>query len=407
MKKKNIIAGLDVGTSQVRLIVGEFDIDGTVNIIGVGTSLSLGMKKGAIVNLDQTVEAISRAVSEAERMIGMNITSTYVGLVGTQVNLVSNRGVVAVTAEDKEIREEDVERVLQATKVLALPSDREIIDIVPKEFIVDGYDGIKDPVGMLGVRLEVDALIITGAVTSLRNLMRCVSRAGLEIEGLILNAVASAEGLLSQDEKELGVCLADIGAGTTEVSFFRYGSLQDLMVLPIGGDHITNDIAVGLRIAFDSAEKLKLEYGYALLSMTSTEKKIKVKAVGGKDLRLVSENEIAQFIEPRVQEILQMAAKEINKMSGDEPPPAGVVFTGGVSLMNGAMEMAEEIFSTSVRVGQPNYIGVQSPAYSTAVGLIHYIKQNSMVSVQQRPGPKRSIVSVWERFRSWFVEFMD
>jgi cell division protein FtsA len=407
LRKGNIVAGLDIGTSQVRLIVGELDPDGSVNIIGVGTSPSPGMKKGVIVDLDQTVEAINRAVSEAERMVGMSIDSTYVGLVGTQVNLINNRGVVAVTAEDKEIRDEDVERVLQATKVLALPSDREIIDIMPREFVVDGYDGIKDPVGMLGVRLEVDALIITGAITALRNLTRCVTRAELEIDGLILNAVASAEVILSSDERELGVCLVDIGAGTTEIAFFRQGTLQDLSVLPIGGDHITNDLSVGLRTTFDNAEELKIEHGYALSSMAFTEKKIQIKSIGRKEPHFISENDISQFIEPRVQELLQLVAKEIDKMSGGESPPAGVVFTGGVSLLNGLVEMAEGMFSTSVRISQPDYIGVQSPAYSTAVGLIRYIQRHGAVNVQKKPKARGVFQSLWIRVRNWFVELLD
>jgi len=244
LARNNFIVGMDVGTYQVRVIVGEPRPDGTISVVGLGLSPSEGMKKGVIVDLEKTVNSIVSAAEEAERMVGTKIDSAYVGFSGLNIELINNRGVVAVSSEDREIRPEDVERVLQAARVIALPSDREIVDIIPREYIVDGYSDIRDPIGMLGVRLEVDAMIISSPITSLRNLVRCVNNAGLEVKGLILQALAAAEASLSPDEKELGVFLVDMGGGTTEISFFQKGKLQSLAVLPIGGDHITNDLAV-------------------------------------------------------------------------------------------------------------------------------------------------------------------
>ncbi|NLZ93458.1 MAG: cell division protein FtsA, partial [Firmicutes bacterium] len=291
MMKRNLICGLDIGTSHVRAIVGEINIDGTISIIGVGTSPSEGLKKGVIVDLDKTVEAIMHAMEEAERMVGTSIPSAFLGIIGSQVSLINNRGVVAVSGADKEITEEDVERVLQAARVIALPPDREIIDVIPREFILDGYDGIRDPVSMVGVRLEVDAMIITGMITSLRNLYRCVERAGVEIDGIVLNSLANAEVLLSRDEKELGTILIDIGGGTTELAVFQDGHLQNIAVLPVGGDHITNDIAKLLHTPLQTAEKLKLDHGVALPSLVKNDETIELQQISGKAPREVAAKE--------------------------------------------------------------------------------------------------------------------
>ena len=368
---------------------------------------SEGLKKGVIVDLDKTVDAITHAVEEAERMVGTAIPSTYLGIVGSQVGLVNNRGVVAVSGDDKEITEDDVERVMQAARVIALPPDREIIDVIPREFIVDGYDGIRDPIGMVGVRLEVDAMIITGMVTSIRNLVRCVERAGLEIEGMVLNSLANAEIALSRDEKELGAVLIDIGGGTTEVAVFQNGHIKNVAVLPVGGDYITNDIAVGLRTTIQYAEKLKLEHGVAIPGMVAENAMVELPQLTGKEARKVPVRELAMIIEPRLVEILHLAQQELQNMGIRDQLPAGVVLTGGVSLTRGVVDLTEQIFSASARVAQPGYVGVKSPIYSTSVGIIHYVQHAHMFSVREYKGGRMALPGFLNKIKSWFMEMFD
>jgi cell division protein FtsA len=406
MVKKSIAVGMDIGTTHVRVIIGELNTDGTVNMIGVGTSPSRGLKKGVIVDLDETVSAIREAVEEAERMAGLEVDSVFLGIVGSQVGIINNRGVVAVSGDDKEITEEDVERVMQAARVIALPPEREIIDVLPREFIVDGYDGIRDPVGMIGVRLEVDAMVVSGTSSSIRNTLRCVNRAGLEVHGLVLNSLANAEIVLSRDEKELGVFLVDIGGGTAEVSVFQGGSLKDITVIPVGGGYITNDLAVGLKTTLEQAERLKIQYGVASLNLASTEDNIKIQNVAGKGDRTISQADLATVIEPRILEILQLVKEEAAKMGFQEPLPAGVVLTGGVSLMKGTAELTEEVFNCSVRAAQPGYIGVKSPIYSTAVGIIHYVQRSHMVTAP-KSNPTKAVKGLWGRIRHWFMDFFE
>lgn len=410
MVRKSYIVGIDVGTTQVRVIVGEPRPDGTVSVIGLGLSPSDGMKKGVIVDLDLTVESIATAVEEAERMAGITIDAAHIGLKGLNIELINNRGVVAVASDDREIREEDVERALQATRVIALPMDREIVDIIPREYIVDGYDGIRDPVGMLGVRLEVDAMIITSPITSLRNLTRCVNRAGVSEKGLILQSLANAEISLSADEKELGVFLVDMGGGTTEISFFRQGKLRQLAVVPVGGDHITNDLSVGLRTSFFTAESIKIEHGKALLHLADGEENIEVSSVGSRERRQLSEKEICRYIEPRVKEIFQIVREEMTKMGWPELPPAGAVLSGGVSLMSGILETARLYFnSEQVRLVECDYIGIQNPIYATAVGLLYYAHRYQprfAFSERGRGGGKKKS-GRWQRLKEWLGEIMD
>ncbi|MBS3899449.1 MAG: cell division protein FtsA [Dethiobacter sp.] len=407
MVKRNLVCGMDIGTSHVRAIIGEINGDGSINIIGVGTSPSEGLKKGVIVDLDKTVTSIKRAVEDAERMVGTAIPSVFLGIVGSQVGLVNNRGVVAVSGADKEISEDDVERVLQAARVIALPPDREIIDVLPREYIVDGYDGIRDPVGMVGVRLEVDAMIITGMVTSIRNLVRCVERAELEIDGMVLSSLANAEIALSRDEKELGSVLIDIGGGTTEVAVFQNGHIKNIAVIPVGGDYITNDIAVGLRTTIQMAEKLKLEHGVALAGLVPENATTELPQLSGKDVRKVTIRELGMIIEPRLVEIMHMAAKELDKMGYREPLPAGVVLTGGVSLTRGIAELSEEVFRAPVRVAQPGYVGVKSPIYSTAVGIIHYVQHAHMFVARDQRGGRKALPGFLQRVKAWFIEMFD
>lgn len=405
--RRNLICGMDIGTTHVRVIVGELNTDGTISIVGVGTSPSNGLKKGVIVDLDKTVEAITDAVEEAERMVGSAIPSTFLGIIGSHVQLIDNRGVVAVAGADKEITEDDVERVLQAAKVIALPPDREIIDVIPREFIVDGYDGIYNPVGMIGVRLEVDAMVITGTITSLRNLYRCVERAGLEIEGTVLTSLANAEVALSRDELELGTVLVDIGGGTTEISVYQNGHLKNISVLPIGGDHITSDIAVGLKTTLQNAERLKLDHGIAAQHLAADDKTIELPQISGKKPRIVPVKELAMIIESRLVEILHIAAEELAEMGYQEPLPGGIVLTGGVSLTRGIVELAEQVLQSSVRVAQPGYVGVKSPIYSTAVGIIHYIQHTQMHNLKGFRGSRASIPGFFLKIKNWLLDMFD
>ncbi len=410
MIRRNYIVGIDVGTAEVRVGLGEPRPDGTVNIIGLGLSPSDGVRKGVIVDLEKTVESIATAVEEAERMAGFKIESAYVGLKGLNIELINNRGVVAVTAEDREIREDDRERVMQAARVVALPMDREIVDIIPREYIVDGFDGIKDPVGMLGVRLEVDALVVTSLITSLHNQLRCINRAGISINGIILQAMANAEVSLSPDERELGVFLIDIGGGTTEIALFQHGKLQKLAVIPIGGDHITTDLAAGLRITHSTAEELKKVHGAALLSKAESEPKIEIKTVGSNELRLVSERELTSFIEPRVQEIFQIAKEEMTKMGWSYLPPAGAVLRGGVSAMKGITEVARMFFeSDQVRPAEFEITGIKDPIYSTVVGLLYYVQRHQpKISVQERGKPvKKRGPGFWRRLKDWLTDIIE
>lgn len=409
MVRKNYLVGIDVGTTQIRVIVGEPRPDGTVSIIGLGLCPSEGMKKGVIVDLELTIEAIASAAAEAERMCGFKIDSAAVGLPGLNTELISNRGVVAVQSDDKEIRDDDLERVLQAARVVALPLDREIVEAIPREFIVDGYDGIRDPVGMLGTRLEIDAMIVTGPITSLRNLTRCVNRAGIEVAGMVLQPLAAAEVSLSADERELGVFLVDIGGGTTDIAFFQHGKLQHLASLPIGGDHITSDLAMGLRTSFFAAENIKIEHGSALISLAADETDIEISSVGSKERRQVSAKEISRYIEPRVQELLHIIREEMIKMGRPELPPAGAVFTGGVSQMNGLIDLASLFFeSNQVRRAEYDYVGIQNPIYTNAVGLLYYTYRHQPRSYQERGGAGlKKKPALWQRLKDWLNDYID
>ncbi|HPU01350.1 MAG: cell division protein FtsA [Firmicutes bacterium] len=408
MVRKNYLVGIDVGTTQVRVIVGEPRPDGTISIIGLGLSPSQGMKKGVIVDLELTVEAIAFAAAEAERMCGMKIDSACVGLPALNTELIHNRGVVAVQSEDREIRPEDIERVLQAARVIALPLDREIVAVIPREFIVDGYDGIRDPAGMLGVRLEVDAMIVTSPITSLRNLTRCINRAGINVSGMVLQPLAAAEVSLTDDEKELGVFLVDIGGGTTDIALFQEGKLQRLASVPVGGDHITNDLAIGLRTSFFTAENIKIEHGSASLAASDSEEEIEISSVGSRERRRVSVQEISRYIQPRVQEILHIVREEMIKMGWPELPPAGVVFTGGVSQMRGLIELAALVFdSDQVRRADFDYVGLQNPIYTNAVGLLYYAHKQQPRLYQERASGYKKKPGLWQRLKDWMNEYIE
>ncbi len=414
MKQRNIITALDIGTSHVRAVVGEPRSDGTVNIIGVGICPSEGLKKGGVVDIDKTVDSITKSMEEAERMAGVEIGSVYASLVGLHVELYRNKGVATMNTEDREIRLPDVNRALEQARVIPMPSEREVVSVIPLDFNVDGYDGIRDPVGMMGVRLEVDAIVVTTKTTARQNLLRCIQKAGIEASGMVLQSFANGEVLLSRDEKELGVFIIDIGGGTTEIAFFQQGIMQNIKVLPVGGDHITKDLAYGLRTSYYAAENLKVEYGCALPSLASAEESIDIITVGGKEKIKVSEKDIAGYIGPRVQEILQFAREEMIKLGGPSGAAAGVVLTGGVSLMEGLTDMAEKIFDVPVRVGEPQIMGVQSPIFTTAVGVVHYAFKNygAGTAVEKKETQVQNegdnfFSRIWKRIVAFFNDFFE
>jgi len=407
LPRRDFVVGLDIGTSKVAVVTAEASSEGQVNVIGVGKSPSSGMRKGVIVDIDSTVRSITDALEQAERMAGVRIKSAYVSVTGAHISSLINRGVVAVGREDKEITQEDVDRVMEAARVLNIPSDREVIHVLAREFVVDGYDGVRDPVGMMGVRLEVEAQIVTGAVTSMQNLLRAVYKAGLEVDDVVLAPLASGEAVLHSAERELGVAVVDIGGGTTDIAIFEKGSLFHASVLPLGGEHITNDIAVGLRTPINQAEKIKLEHGVARLSLAQEDAYFQLPTVGGQKEKTVSKATLAGIIEPRVQETLAMVDREIKKAGYGSVLPGGVVITGGTSLLPGIGDYAAEMLDMPLRLGVPVGVGglrdvVSSPAFATSVGLVLFAAKDRLKNAPKR---QESGGGFLERVRGFFREF--
>ncbi|MDQ0206441.1 cell division protein FtsA [Alkalicoccobacillus murimartini] len=374
MNTTETYVSLDIGTSNVRVIIGEVT-NKAINVLGVGTAESEGIKKGAIVDIDETVQSIQRAVEQAERMVGLSIKQVVVGINGNHVQLQPCHGVVAVSSPDREIGTEDIGRVIDAAQVVSIPPEREIIDVIPKQFIVDGLDEITDPRGMIGVRLEMEGTIITGSKTVLHNLLRCVERAGLDIADICLQSLASGSIAVSKDEKSLGVCIIDIGGGSSTVSVFEQGALQAVSVLPIGGDHITNDIAVGLRVSTEDAERIKKKHGTAFVDEASEEEQFSFSTIGSNEKQTMSQYELAQIIEPRMEEIFELLFKELVRL-GFRDFPGGFVLTGGTVMLPGVLELAKDLLRGNVRIAIPDYIGVREPRFTTSVGLIQFASRN-------------------------------
>ncbi|MBU9712428.1 cell division protein FtsA [Evansella tamaricis] len=374
MNNHDIYVTLDIGTSCVRVVIGEMT-NGTLNIIGVGETKSEGIKKGSIVDIDETVHSIRTAVEKAERMIGLSIENVIVGVTGNHIQLQPCHGVVAVSSEDREIGDEDVTRVYEAAQVVSIPPEREIIDVIPKQFIVDGLDEINDPRGMIGVRLELEGTIITGSRTMLHNVLRCVGKAGLNIADIALQPLAAGTIALSKDEKSLGVVLIDMGGGSTTVSVFENGTLQGTKQIPIGGDHITNDISVGFRTSTEEAEKVKTENGHAYIDYASDDETFEVSEIGSDQKQEFSQWQLANIIEPRIEEMLLLSLKEIQRF-GYNDLPGGFVLTGGTVKMPGVLELAREVLQKNVRIAIPDYIGVREPQYTNGVGLITFAHRN-------------------------------
>ena len=383
MSRKEFLVGLDIGTTKICCIVGEIVRSGgqpEIDIVGIGTAPSSGLRKGVVINIDATVESISKAVEEAELMAGVEISTVYTGIAGGHIKSFNSTGIVAV--KDKEITEHDVIRVIDAAKAVAIPLDRETIHIIPQEYMINDQGGIRDPIGMSGVRLEAKVHIVTGAIASAQNIVRCANKAGLNVAEICLEPIASSEAVLCRDEKELGVILVDIGGGTSDIAIFKEGAIVHTAVLAIGGNHITNDVAVGLRTPQNEAEKLKIRHGCAMSSMINSEETIEVAGVGGRKPRVISRRLLAEIIEPRVEEIFALIQREVTKSGYQDLLSAGLVITGGASLLYGITELAEFIFELPVKRGLPLNIGglrdvVNSPKFATGVGLLKYGNRNT------------------------------
>ncbi|MDQ1278119.1 MAG: cell division protein FtsA [Thermodesulfobacteriota bacterium] len=405
-KKSNVIVGLDIGTTKTCTIIGEITDQG-IDIIGIGSTPSEGLRKGVVVNIDSTVEAIKKAIEEAEHQSGCEIHSVYVGIAGGHIKSQNSLGIVAV--KGREVDDEDVQRAVEASKAIAIPMDREILHTLPQSYIIDEQDGIRDPVGMSGVRLEAKVHIVTGASASIQNIAKSVSRVGLDIDEIVLEQLASSEAVLSNDEKDLGVIMLDIGGGTTDIAVFAEGSIKHTAVLPVGGNYVTSDIATGLRTPATEAEKLKIKYGCAYSSLIPKDETIEVPSVGGREPREVSRQILGRIIEPRMEEILGLSYKELIRSGYEDLMAAGVVLTGGASVMEGMTELAEQVFNMPVRRGCPMGIGgltdvVNSPIYATGVGLIVYGSKNISKETLRR-GESGSFGDWFRRIKKWFIEF--
>ncbi|MCJ7577777.1 MAG: cell division protein FtsA [candidate division Zixibacteria bacterium] len=377
MGKQNLIVGLDIGTTKIAVIISELEESGPPRIVGMGTSRSEGLKRGVVINLEKTVESITKALEDAEMMAGVKVNSVFAGIAGDHIRSINSRGVIALSGSGSEISSKDVERVINAARAVALPMDREIIHVLPQEYTVDDQSGIKDPIGMSGVRLEAEVHIVTGAVTSAQNIYRSVKKAGLEVCDLVLQPLASSYALLSPEEEELGVALIDLGGGTTDIAIFHDGSIRHTAVIGLGGNNVTNDIAIGLRTPVEQAEEIKKSYGCALSSLVDSDEMIKVPGVGGRGPKEISRGVLAAIIEPRAEEIFSLVLREIKKTNYSDLLVAGVVLTGGGSLMEGMIELAEQIFDMPAKKGIPQGFSglvdlVSTPIHSTGVGLILY-----------------------------------
>ncbi|MCQ6274009.1 cell division protein FtsA [Bacillus sp. V3B] len=385
MNSNEIYVSLDIGTSSVKVIIGEM-VNDALNIIGVGNVPSEGLRKGSIVDIDETVHSIRRAIEQAERMIGMDIRQVIVGITGNHIMLQPSHGVVAVSSENREITDEDIARVIEAGQVVSVPPEREIIDVIPKQFIVDGLDEIHDPRGMIGVRLEMEGTIITGSKTILHNILRCVEKAGLDILDITLQPLAAGSFALSKDEKNLGVALIDIGGGSTTIALFDEDGLRATSVLPVGGEHITKDISIGLRTSSGEAEKIKVKYGYAFYDHASEDVVFNMPIIGSDQQQQFNQVEISDIIEARMEEIFELILAEIHRL-GVNDVPGGFVLTGGVANTPGILELAQVVFQNRVRIAIPDYIGVREPQYTTAVGLIKFAYKNAKIQGRQMHTP--------------------
>ena len=403
---RNLVVGLDIGTSKVACIVGDINAEGEIEVVGLGTHPSRGLKKGVVVNLETTVQSIQRAVDEAELMAGCRINSVFAGIAGSHISSMNSHGIVAI--KDKEVTTGDVDRVIDSARAVAIPADQKILHILPQEYVIDRQEGIKEPVGMSGIRLEARVHIVTGAVSAAQNIVKCIRRCGLEVEDIILEQLASSAAVLTDDEKELGVCLVDIGGGTTDIAVFTDGAIRHTSVIPIAGDQVTNDIAVALRTPTQFAEEIKIKSACALTQLASLEDLIEVPSLGERPIRQISRLNLAEIVEPRYEELLMLVQAELRRSGFEDLIAAGIVITGGSARVEGLVELAEEIFHVPVRIGLPQAISglnevARNPAYATGAGLLLFGKQQH----QQGGGHQRSMSpgfgGMRSKMKNWFT----
>ncbi len=400
----NLIVGLDIGTSKVVAIVGEVTAEGTLEVIGLGSHKSTGLKKGVVVNIESTVQSIQRAVEEAELMAGCRIHSVYAGIAGSHIRSLNSHGIVAI--RDCEVLPLDIDRVIDAAQAVAIPADQKILHILPQEYLVDDQEGVRKPLGMSGVRLEAKVHLVTCAVNAMQNIEKCIRRCGLEVDDVILEQLASSYAVLTEDEKDLGVCLVDIGGGTSDIAIFTDGAIRHTGVIPIAGDQVTNDIAMALRTPTQNAEELKVKYACALASLARPEERIEVPSVGDRAPRDLSRQALAEVVEPRYEELFNLVQGELRRSGYEELLAGGVVLTGGTSKMEGVVDLAEEIFHMPVRLGAPQQVKgltdiVSNPIYATGVGLLQYgLDQQMDGGRKKRRGSDEA--SLVERVKSWF-----
>ena len=402
--ERNLLVGLDIGTSKVAAIVCELTPENTVDIIGIGSHPSRGLKKGVVVDIERTVQSIQRAIEEAELMAGCEIHSVYAGIAGSHIRSLNSHGIVAI--KDKEVASDDVERVIDAARAVAIPADQKLLHVLPQEFVIDNQEGIREPVGMSGVRLEAKVHLVTGAVSAAQNIIKCVERCGLTVDDIILEQLASSYSVLIEDEKELGVCMVDIGGGTTDIAVFLDGAIQHTAVIPIAGDQVTNDIAVALRTPMHSAEELKMKYASALTQLAIPDESIEVPSVGDRPPRRLARQTLAEVVEPRYEELYSLVLSELQRSGFADRIAAGIVLTGGSSKIEGAIELAEEVFHMPVRLGVPQYISglvevVSNPIHATGVGLLLYGSRNRGTKSSHFSGGT-GMKSMLDTMRSWF-----
>ena len=401
---KNLIVGLDIGTSKIVAIVAELQPEGTLKVIGLGQHISRGLKKGVVVNIESTMQSIQRALEEAELMADCKINNVYTGIAGSHIKSLNSHGMVKI--KDAEVSQMDVDRVIETARAIALPADQQILHILTQEFIIDGQEDVREPLGMSGMKLEVKVHIITGAVAAAQNIVKCIKRCGIEVSDLILQPLASSLAVLTEDEKELGVCLVDIGGGTTDIAVFKQGAIRHTAVVPIAGDQMTNDVAVAFRTPTQSAEDIKIKHGCALRQLADPREVVEVPGVDGRDPRQLSVQTLAEVLEPRVVELYEMVLNELRRSGMEDMIASGIVITGGSAMMRGMVELGEEIFHMPVRLGMPRYVGglsevVSNPRYATGVGLVLMGKQQLERHLNGQL-ESSSFGRILERMKSWF-----
>ena len=402
--EKNFIVGLDIGTSKVVAIVGELNDSNKIEVVGIGTHPSRGLKKGVVVNIESTVHSIQKAVEEAELMAGCDIHSVYAGIAGNHIKSLNSHGIVAI--QDKEVSLNDVDRVIDAARAVAIPADQKILHILPQEFLIDSQEGILDPIGMSGIRMEAKVHMVTGAESAAQNIIKCIERCGLEVDDIVLEQLASSYSVLTEDEKDLGSCLVDIGGGTTDIAVFQGGAIQHTAVIPIAGDQVTNDIAVSMRTPTQYAEEIKIKYACALSQLANPDETIEVPSVGDRPPRRLARQTLAEIVEPRFEELFSLIRNELRRSGFEESTPTGIIITGGSSKMEGAVELAEEIFHVPVRLGSPQYVEglidvVRNPIHATGVGLLLYGRDSLDLGSYNKISIKNGLLEKWNLVKDW------